>query len=151
MTPSEEYALFIEQVNKLAERRQNITTIYLSVNAAIATALTLLFRDGYMSDWPQQASALLLFAAGIVVCDLWRRLLIQYRTLLSWWYKRLHVLEDTMPQSSKLIKLEYEELYQKRRERPHIGLTRYETALTWVFTGLYTAFALSIVITWLVF
>ncbi len=148
MTPDDEYQLYLEQVNKLAERRQNVTSTYLTVNTAIVGAVAFLFKDGYIPGWSQQVTVLVLFVAGIVVCDLWRRLIKQYSQLLSWWFKQLHLLEDKMVESSKLIKREYEALYKKKKGRPPIGLTRYETGLTWVFTGMYVVFGLAIVVMW---
>lgn len=150
MQKEAEYTLFLAQVGKLAERRQAMTATYLSVNAAIVGAVAFLFKDGVLPGWQQQAAVLVLFGAGIVACDLWRRLLLQYRTLLSWWYKRLHLLEAEMPECSGLIKQEYDELYATQKGRSCLGLTRYETRLTWLFTALYAAFALAIAVGWVV-
>lgn len=85
MQKEAEYTLFLELVHKLGERRQTMTSTYLSVNTAIIGAAAFLFKDGALPGWQQQAAALSLFAAGIVACDLWRRLLLQYKTLLRWW------------------------------------------------------------------
>jgi hypothetical protein len=148
MQKEAEYKLFLEQVVKLAERRQAMTTTYLSVNTALVGAVAFLFKDGLLAGWQQQAAVLVLFGAGIVVCDLWRRLIAQYKTLLGWWYKRLHVLEAEMPGCSGLIRQEYDDLYVAKKGRPHIGLSRYETRLTWLFTALYAAFGLAIVAWW---
>jgi hypothetical protein len=116
------------------------------VNAAILGALAFLFKDGQMPGWSHGVSALLLFLAGMVACDLWRRLLKQHSTLLSWWYERLRTLETAMPECSKLVTREYEELYTAPRGRGHVGLTRYETGLTWLFTALYAAFGLALLV-----
>ena len=148
VTFDEEYRLFLEQVNKLAERRQSVTSTYLTVNAAIIGAVAFLFQDGYVSGWTQQGAVLVLFVAGIAACDIWRRLIAQHSTLLKWWFERLHDLEDAMEKSSKLIKQEYEALYAKKKGRAPIGLTRHETRLTWVFTVVYVVFGLAIVVTW---
>jgi hypothetical protein len=146
MEKESEYALFLELVGKLAERRQSMTTTYLSVNAAIIGAVAFLFRDGELPGWQQQVAILILFLAGIVACDLWRRLLRQYKTLLGWWYKRLHFLEAEMHECSSLITLEYQNLYATKKGNPRLGLTRYEIRLTWLFTIAYGLFAFAVVI-----
>ena len=65
MVPSDEYKIALEQVNKFAERRQAIATIYLSVNAALTTAIAFLFKDGSLTDVVSQFSApALLFSGG---------------------------------------------------------------------------------------
>jgi hypothetical protein len=144
-----EYTLFLELVSRLAERRQATTTIYLSVNAAIIGAVAFLFKDGSLTGWQQQAAVLVLFSAGVVACDLWRRLLVQYKCLLGWWYKRLHLLEEAMPQCSGSIKQEYKDLYVAKKGRARLGLSRYEIRLTWLFTVLYVVFAVAIVVGWI--
>jgi len=147
LTVNEEYQIFLEQVNKLTERRQAVTRTYLSVNAAVIGAMAFLFRDIQMPGWAQWVSALFLLLCGVVACDLWRRLIAQYSTLLGWWYEQLRALEDAMSESNKLITREYDELYLKKQGKVRIGLTRYETRLTWLFTVLYVAFCLSLLIT----
>ena len=149
MKKETEYTLFLELVAKLAERRQAMTTIYISVNAAIVGAVAFLFKDAELPGWRQQAAVLILFGAGIIACDLWRRLLNQYKTLLSWWYKRLHVLETEIPECSGMIKQEYDNLYATKKGRPRLGLSRYEVRLTWLFTVVYGLFALAIVVGWI--
>lgn len=150
MQKEAEYALFLELVSKLTERRQATTTTYLSVNAAIIGTVAFLFKDGVLPGWQQQAAVLALFGAGIVACDLWRRLLSQYKTLLGWWYERLRLLERVIPECSGLIKQEYDELYTIRKGRSCLGQTRYETRLTWLFAAVYSLFALAIVVWWIV-
>ena len=149
MKKETEYTLFLELVSKLAERRQAMTTTYISVNAALIGALAFLFKGGVLPGWQQQAAVLVLFSAGIIACDLWRRLLKQYKILLGWWYKRLHKIEAAMPECSGLIKQEYDNLYTTKEGRPRLGLSRHEIRLTWVFTSLYSLFALAIVIGWI--
>ena len=144
MNKETEYKMFLELVINLAERRQVTTATYLSVNAALIGALAFLFKEGALPDWQQQAAVLVLFCAGIFACDLWRRLLKQYETLLGWWYGRLHALEAEMPGCSGLLKQEYDDLYAGQKGRPRLGLTRYQTRLTWLFTAAYSLFALVI-------
>lgn len=144
MTNGEEYEIFLEWVNKLTERRQTATTIYLSVNTAIVGVIAFLLRDYPLSGWIQQASVPVLLVSGVIACDLWRRLITQYSALIGWWYEQLRGLEEAMPESNKLLTREYQVLYLEERGKTRIGLTRYETRLTWLFTVLYAAFGLAI-------
>ena len=146
MTPDEEYPIFIDHVNRLTDRRQTVTITYLSVNAALVGAVAFLFKDGYLPNWSQQISALVLFAAGIVACDLWRRLLWQYRNQIEWWYRQIHILEDDMETSSKLVQREYNNLYTERKGQPRHGPSLYEIRLTWVFTGIYASFGVAMLV-----
>jgi len=139
-----EYALFLEQAGKLAERRQSVTSTYLTVNAAVVGAIAFILKDVQMVAWEQQLAALLLLIVGIVACSLWRRLIAQHSALLRWWYERLRVLEEAMPESSRLLTQEYQDLYVAQRGRVRIGLTRHEVRLTWLFTAAYAIFGLVI-------
>lgn len=141
-----EYELFLAQINSLMDRRQTVTTTYLSVTTAIIGAVAFLFKDGQLSNWPQQTSVLILLLSGIIACTLWRALITQYSTLLGWWYQQLRILEEVIPNSSQLITKEYQELYLKKHNRAPIGLTRYETQLTWLFTTIYVVFGCAILI-----
>ena len=144
MQKDTEYALFLEQAGKLAERRQSVTSTYLTVNAAVVGAIAFILKDVQMVAWEQQLAALLLLIVGIVACSLWRRLIAQHSALLRWWYERLRVLEEAMPESSRLLTQEYQDLYVAQRGRVRIGLTRHEVRLTWLFTAAYAIFGLVI-------
>jgi hypothetical protein len=143
---SEEYKIFLERADNLANRRQSVTTTYLSVNTAITAAIAFLFRNGYLAGWVEQASALALLIAGLVASSLWRTLIGQYSVLIGWWYEQLRLLEGTMPAGSKLITKEYDRWYVGEPGKATIGLTRYETGLTWLFTAVYVLFGLGILI-----
>jgi hypothetical protein len=131
------YQIFLEQANKLTERRQSVTTTYLTVNGALIGVVALLLKDVKITELAQIASVLVLLIAGIIACALWRRIIIQYSMLLRWWYEQLRRLEDTMSSDHRLLTREYQELYAAESSKARVGLTRYETRLTWVFTALY--------------
>ncbi len=146
VTRTDEYELFLGHVYKLAERRQTTTATYLSVNAALTGVLAFLFKDGHLSGSISLVSALILLFSGVVACGLWRRLITHYSALIDWWYKQLREMEDIIPNSSKLIIKEYKELFIDKKGKGPIGITRYETSLTWLFTIIYLVFGLAILV-----
>jgi hypothetical protein len=111
-------------------------------------AVAFLFEDGILLGWQQQVAVLVLFGAGVIACDLWRRILKQYHDLLNWWYDQLHLLEKELPGSSRLITKEYEALYAPQPGRRALGLSQYERQLTWIFSGAYALFAVVVVVGW---
>lgn len=145
MPTHQDYALFVNQVNKLTERRQAVTSTYLSVNAAIVGAIAFILKDVSMIDWGKQLSVLMLLVAGVIACTLWRKLINQYSDLLSWWYTQLRQFEIEIQDNPKLLTREYQEVYQDATRKVPMGITRYETRLTWIFTGIYSCFGLVIV------
>jgi hypothetical protein len=146
MKIEEEYSLFLEQVGKLAERRQTVTSTYLTVNTAIFGIIAFLMKDVDIVAWGKYVAVLLLLFAGIIICDLWRRLITRYTAHLRWWFQQLRELEEKMSESSKLLNAEFNALYT----RSHIGLTRYENRLTWIFTVMFAGFGVVIVATLIV-
>jgi hypothetical protein len=114
-------------------------------------------RDGHravVKDAQQQqellpVAILLLLAAGLGACWIWRSLIKQYKRLLDWWYARLRELEAGLPDSARLVTREYQELYAPAtsgKSVTRIGMTQRELALNWIFIGLYLVFGAGIVL-----
>jgi hypothetical protein len=138
----EQYKMFFDHVSKLTERRGSVSTIYLSVNAAITAVIAFIFKDVQLSGVIAQISVLTLLISGLVASSIWRRLIKQYSSLIGWWYERLRNLECAMSLSNKLLTDEYHRWYSSDEGQGSLGLTRYETALTWLFTTVYFLFGL---------
>ncbi len=90
--------------------------------------------------WTTKLSIIILAISGIIACDLWRRLILQYSTLSAWWYGKLRQIESMDTQSDKLVSLEYEELYKSNNNKLRLGLTRYEVRLTYLFMIIFLMF-----------
>jgi len=146
----DEFRLALAHVEKLLDRRQTTTSFYLSVNTGVFAAIGLLLRDVSLLERWVVGSVLLLLCAGLIACFIWRSLLRQYEILLDWWYSHLRELEASIPDSAQLITQEYQDLYAAatgdHKPAQRIGMTKREVALNWVFTALYTAFAIGIVL-----
>ena len=146
MIPANEYRLALDQANKLADRRQAITTTYLSVNAALTGAIAFLFKDGHLPDVSSQIAVLALLFSGVLACGLWRRLIKHYSALTGWRYEQIRSLENQLPGGSKLVTKEYQELYFKQQGKKDTRISPYETNLTWLFTTIYLVFSLAILV-----
>ena len=136
----DEYRLAWEHVDKLTERRQTVTTTFISVNAAVVGAISFLIQGFASLIWTTKLSIIILAISGIIACDLWRRLILQYSTLSAWWYGKLRQIESMDTQSDKLVSLEYEELYRSNNNKLKLGLTRYEVRLTYLFMTIFLMF-----------
>src|SRR5215510_11316211 len=143
---NEDYERAISQVKVLTDNRQAVTSTYLSVNTAIIGAIAFLLKDGQISGPAQDVAILVFMGSGVVVCDLWRRLLAKYNSLLGWWYEQIRKLESEIPASFKLYTREYEELYTKPKNRSRIGLSSYQAGLTWIFTMIYLIFGAAVAV-----
>ncbi len=69
---------------------------------------------------------------------------------MGWWYEQLRALETRLPNSNKLITKEYQELFVQKQGKGPIGITRYVTALTWLFSIIYLVFELALLVALLV-
>jgi hypothetical protein len=138
-----------QHINHLLDRRQKTTSFYLSVNTGIIAVISFLMSGQPFTGVWMPVSFLLVLVAGLVACWIWRSLLYQYEIQLDWWYKQLRELEAEMEDSARLITREYEELYLARKDYPpakRLGMTERELALNWLFTVLYAAFGLGILL-----
>lgn len=95
-----EFDVYLGHVNRLVERRQAVTTTYISVNVALTGAMAFLLSGPHAAT---NVATLLLLCAGVIAATFWRRIIGQYRVLLNWWYGQLRALEMATPYSRKLI------------------------------------------------
>jgi hypothetical protein len=144
-----EFSFAVDHVEKLLDRRISITSFYLSVNAAIATIIGLLVKDALLQQQLLPVTILLLIAAGLGACWIWRSLIKQYECLLDWWYARIREMESGLPDSAQLVTREYQELYalpKGGKSAIRIGMTHRELALNWIFIGLYLVLGAGIIL-----
>jgi hypothetical protein len=145
MKPENEFPILVDYINKLTDRRQNVTSIHLSVNTVIIGAISFWVKDSVSLQLWQKFGVLTLILAGIITCELWRRLLAQYKTLLDWWYGKLRNVEKSMAQSSKLFTEEYQELYNSPHKKDRIGLSSFESNLALFVEFSYMLFGFGLI------
>ena len=93
MSIKDEYLMVWDHVNRLMGRRQSMTTIHLSVNAAIIGATAYILKGKVSFVGWQLLAMLLLLLTGMAASYMWTRLVAHYSTLLDWWYSTLRELE----------------------------------------------------------
>jgi hypothetical protein len=108
----EEYKLHIERAQKLSERRQATTQIYLTLNTAIFGALAFIVKDSGFSGWPLVLVALPLFIVGIIACIIWLGITKKMEIFLDWQYDQLREMEKEIPGSSKILTAENKKFYE---------------------------------------
>jgi hypothetical protein len=145
MSRQEEYFSFIAHIDNITDRRPGVTATYLSVNTAIVGIITFVVTTTQLAQWGKTIISFGLLIAGMIACTFWRRLILQHNRLLDWWYTKIRVMEETLPESSMLITKEYRELYAPAEGKPVIGMAKYELRLPWFFISLYVVFAVIMV------
>lgn len=146
MTKDEEYKLILDQTNILMERRQNVTTVYLTVNAAIGGAISFIFNTGMLSSIPQKLSLLLLLGAGLVACFIWCRLIQAYRKILKWWFGKLRETEAEISDISCVINQEYNHFYNAKTAEEKVSIAGYEENLAVTLLVIYAFFSVGVIL-----
>lgn len=126
MPSFDEYKLFVEQTQKLSERRQKANEIYLAINTGIFTILAFFVRDSGFSSWRLFLFSLPLLLVGVLICFVWHRIIRQFRALIGWRYEQLRMMEDQIPGSFLFITKEWDAGYAPRGGRERFGFARLE-------------------------
>ncbi|HYN90116.1 MAG TPA: hypothetical protein VER55_16395 [Ardenticatenaceae bacterium] len=144
----EEYKFFAESTEKLAERRQAATQVYLTVNTVIFAIFGFLLKDAGVRGRELLLISLPLLAIGIVACLTWFQTLAQYRALIAWRYEQLMEMERSADLSGghQFYNKEWEDFYRPRQERRAISFTRLELALPCLFIALYVLYGLGLLL-----
>lgn len=137
VNPYEEYTLFVQSTQWLTERRQAANDIYMSVTMAVFAALSFVFQDVTNLSMSTCAFTSPLLIAGVLMCAMWHRMIIKYRTLINWRIKQLMAMERELPGSYRMYNREWEDIYSRAKA----GFSGIELWLPWVFVALYIAIA----------
>jgi hypothetical protein len=134
----EEYKLFIEDTARLSERRQTVTTAYITVNGAIVALITFVFKDAAIKDWHAVVALLPLILAGLIVCYFWHALLLSYKELLGFRFKQLEEMENELPHLYGMYRREAETLYNRKKEAQEPGgiIPQMLKKLSWLPTSI---------------
>jgi len=142
----EEYKLFIEDTAKMSDRRQLLSSTYITANTIILASIAFVLKD-YKPDIPSISIILVtaLLFAGIFISFLWNSLIFNYKKIIKLRMKTLREMEDKpgMEGSMKMYHLE-DELYppedQKDKPKRRYGFSFKESILPKLFIGLYAIF-----------
>ena len=140
MNRSEEYKFFSDGTQKLADRRQATTQVYLSVNTAIFALIAFLLRDVGVEGRLQALLTLPLFAVGVFACFVWYKLIYRYRHLIGWRYDQLMAMEKTLPDSYQMYSKEQQHFFGSQDNKEKFGFSRLEVWLPQVILALYIVY-----------
>ena len=112
MDKFEEYKLLNERAQKLSERRQTTSQIYLTISTAIFGAIAFLIKDSGLHRWALVLAAMPLFCVGILTCIIWLGIAQKLEKFLDWQYDRLREMEQEIPGSSMILTKENKYFYE---------------------------------------
>ncbi|RKZ01422.1 MAG: hypothetical protein DRQ10_02100 [Candidatus Hydrothermota bacterium] len=109
-----QYQILIGLIQRLSERRQHTTQIYLAVNAALLTLSSFIVSKIGFETTMRTILVVAIFAVGIVICEIWHRMLKQYNVLARWRYDFLIKLESEIEGIEKFYGEERKQLESLR-------------------------------------
>lgn len=130
----DEYKMFVEDTQRLSDRRQAANNIYLSVNSLLLGAVALLVQLGGLSQPVFLPIVILIAIAGFFICGDWLRLLLSYRQLLNVRFGVLKEREKRFDGSFTMYHIEDREMGYSD---PQQGFWRIEINLPTVFRFVY--------------
>ena len=142
----EEYKLFIQYTQQLSERRQAATQTFLTINTAIFSVLAFLVKDGGFAVRQLALFSAPLFLVGLVICVIWRKILLQYKELGNWRFEQLRIMEQAMPDSSQVFTKEWDQYYKPRQGKERFGFSRLETWLPQLCIVLYVVYGVGVLV-----
>lgn len=103
----EQYKLFVNTSEALAQRRQGVNTFFLSVNSLLLAAGGIVARDGSSSGFggPGWLVLIVLSLTGTGLCLVWRRLIHSFSQLAAGKFRVILALERRLP--AKLFSAEW--------------------------------------------
>ncbi len=147
MSLKDQYMMVWEHVNRLMGRRQAMTGVHLTVNAAIIGATAYILKGKVTFVGWQLLAILLLLLAGMAASYMWTRLVTHYSTLLGWWYDMLRELEASYERElPNFITREYKRFYTRPVKGPRLWFTRHELRLARLFIIAYAAFSVIVLV-----
>jgi len=140
MNKFDEYKFFAQSTQFLTDKRQSATQTYLTVNSAIFAVLAFLIKDLEFKNWDLVIITIPLFTAGMLVCWIWKKLILQYKELIRWRFDQLMKMEKAMPDSYQMYIKEWEDFYKTQPGKEKFGFSRLEIILPILFMSLYFIF-----------
>lgn len=147
MDKFDEYKFFTERVQQRSERRQKTTQIYLTVNTAIIGVIALLIKDSGLQGWNLASAMLPLFAIGILVCTIWRTIILNFKKVIGWHYEQLREMEETIEGSHKIHTKEYDKFFKPKSDKEEgFSFSDLEAWMPSIFIGIYVIYGIGVVI-----
>ncbi len=144
----EEYKMLCGRAEKLSERRQTTTQIYLTINTAIFGGVAFLAKDSGFQGWKLTLGLLLLFAFGILICFIWLSILLKLEKFLKWQYEQLCKMEKEIPGSFQFFTKENDVFYKldKKKDDEKISFSLLEARLPAILIAVYGLFGLVLIV-----
>ncbi|MEO5793562.1 MAG: hypothetical protein ABIP34_00630 [Rhodoferax sp.] len=135
----EQYKLYVDMADRISARRMLANSFFVGVHTALITAFTVLLKEKVLLP---TLGGLAPFAAVLLLCFIWWRVIRSYRQLNSAKFKVVYALEQLLPAAP--YDAEWNALGRGEDARLYLPLTHVENAVPLCFGLLYALLALTL-------
>ncbi|QLH10268.1 hypothetical protein [Nitrosarchaeum sp. AC2] len=138
----EQYRIYVENTDKLLDRRDKANTFFLSANSFLLSALGILTQFNFLIlnvYWIVIASV-----AGITFAMTWMLVVRSFRQLSSGKFEVINAIEKKLPAAP--FTKEWEFLEYGQNWKKYTKLTKIEIIVPIIFAGLYIALSILILV-----
>ena len=118
----EQYRLFVEMMDRVADRRQNANSFFFSLSAGLFAAIAFLYSKD--TDESLRPLTWIIALAGVPVSLFWHRLIESYRNLGTAKFEVIHQMEELLPFTSYTT--EWKILEEGKNSSKYLPLTHLE-------------------------
>lgn len=138
-TIAEQYRLYIEMMDRIADRRQSANSFFFSLCAGLFAAIAFLFSKD--TDESLRPLTWVITLSGVPISIFWHRLLESYRNLGTAKFEVIHQMEEYLPFTA--YSTEWKILEEGKNKAKYLPLTHLE-----VWVPRYFAFAFLALTIW---
>lgn len=144
----EQYKVYLQTSETVVQRRQNVSSFYISVNAAIISISAVI--SPFINDMKSLSIVIMVISVFGLILDIsWIRILESYAVLNSSKLKIIELIEKRLPAS--LFDKEWEVMSNKLNNKKYVSFTDSEKRIPKIFSAIYiiafVVFATVLVIT----
>lgn len=129
----EQYKIYLEFLDKLADRRQSANSFFLTLNTGLCAALAFLFTKD--TDPEIRQLYIVIPIAGVLLALFWHRLVSSYRQLSTGKFEVIHQMENYLPIAP--YRAEWIVLGRGKDSKKYLPLTHVEVWVPRLFAIMY--------------
>lgn len=145
MEKFDELKFLHDRTERLSERRQTTSQIYLTLNTAILGSLAFLIKDFGLHGVTLILISIPLFGVGLLACFIWYKIIWNLESIIGWHYHQLREIEKKIPKSHLTINKEWEEFFQNKG-RKRFSFSNLESQLPRLLIGLYIVYGIGLAV-----
>lgn len=134
----DQYRLFVEMMDRIADRRQHANSFFFSLSAGLFAAIAFLYSKD--TDESLRPLTWIIALAGVPISVFWHRLIESYRNLATAKFEVIHQMEEYLPFTP--YSTEWKVLEEGKNRAKYLPLTHLEVWVPRFFALSFVALTL---------